>query len=263
MPIRVAAQVFQKRLLAGRAAIQHHRVQLYRRDHPLSAGRSCAGRRPRSQPQDHVRQVIEALGATEANYGITNVDNKIGSVGRLPYPKQTNMRVIRYDIEQETHERDRDGRLIEAGPGEIGELIAEVLDGTDPGGFFEGYTSAEATEAKLMRNVFTSADVWVRSGDLVRFDEDDYYYFVDRIGDTFRWKSENVSTQEVEAVLGGFGGPTVINVYGVTIAGVEGRAGMAALTYDDPARFDPVRFYAYAAERLASYAVPLFVRLTV
>jgi len=209
-----------------------------------------------------VRQVIEGMGATEANYGITNVDNKIGSVGRLPYPKQTNMRVIRYDIEQETHERDRGGRLIEAGPGEIGELIAEVMDGTSPGGFFEGYTSAEATEAKLMRNVFTGGDVWFRSGDLVRFDADDYYYFVDRVGDTFRWKSENVSTQEVEAVLAGFGGPTVINVYGAAIPGVEGRAGMAALTYDDPARFDPVRFYAYAAERLASYAVPLFVRLT-
>jgi len=81
-----------------------------------------------------VRQVIEGMGATEANYGITNVDNKIGSVGRLPYPDQTNMRVIRYDIEQETHERDRDGRLIEAGHGEIGELIAEVTDGTAPGG---------------------------------------------------------------------------------------------------------------------------------
>lgn len=209
-----------------------------------------------------VEQVIEGLGGTEANYGITNVDNKPGSVGRLPYPQHTNMRFIRYDVENGEHVRDANGRVVEAKVGEVGELIAEVLDGTGVAGFFEGYTSAEATEQKLMHNVFRDGDVWFRSGDLVRFDEEDYFYFVDRIGNTFRWKSENVSTDEVEAVLGGFSGPEVVNVYGVKVPGTEGRAGMVALTYADPARFDGDAFYRYASERLASYAVPVFVRLT-
>lgn len=209
-----------------------------------------------------VSGVFEGLGSTEANYGITNVDNKPGSVGRLPYPQHTNMRFIRYDVENGEHVRDENGRLVEAGVGEVNELIAEVLDGTGVAGFFEGYTSPEATEQKLMRNVFREGDVWFRSGDLVRFDEDDYFYFVDRIGNTFRWKSENVSTDEVEAVLGGFPGPEVVNVYGVKVPGTEGRAGMAALTYADAARFDPEAFWRYASERLASYAVPVFVRLS-
>jgi fatty-acyl-CoA synthase len=209
-----------------------------------------------------VSQVFEGLGATEANYGITNVDGKIGSVGRLPYPQHTNIRVVRYDVERESYVHDEAGRLIEAKPGEIGELIAAVLDGPGAAGLFEGYTSAEATETKLLRNVFASGDVWFRSGDLVRFDADDYFYFVDRVGDTFRWKSENVSTQEVELVLGGFAGPATINVYGVAVPGAEGCAGMAALTYENPGDFDPVAFYGFAVGRLAPYAVPLFVRLT-
>jgi fatty-acyl-CoA synthase len=144
----------------------------------------------------------------------------------------------------------------------VGELIAEVLEGPGPAGFFEGYTSPQATEAKLLRNVFRSGDRWVRSGDLVRFDADDYYYFVDRVGDTFRWKSENVSTDEVGAVLSQFPGPAVVNVYGVRVPGNEGRAGMVALTYANPADFDPRAFHEFAVARLAGYAVPVFVRVS-
>lgn len=209
-----------------------------------------------------VSWVYEGLGSTEANYGITNVDNRIGSIGRLPYPEQSNVRIIRYDVEEGDHERDAAGRFVLAKAGEIGEVIAEVLSGAGPAGFFEGYTSGEATEAKLLRNVFKPGDCWFRSGDLVRFDADDYFFFVDRVGDTFRWKSENVSTQEVEIVLSGFAGPSVINVYGVRVPVAEGRAGMVALTYEAPASFDPAGFYRFAVDRLAHYAVPLFVRLS-
>ena len=209
-----------------------------------------------------VDDVIEGLGGTETNYGITNVDNRIGSVGRLPYPEHTNIRVIKYDVENDTHVRDADGQLVLAKVGEVGELIAEVLGGNEPAGFFEGYTSREATEAKLLRDLFKPGDVWFRSGDLVRFDEEDYFFFVDRVGDTFRWKSENVSTQEVELVLTGFEGPSVVNVYGVKVPGTEGRAGMVALTFEDGRTFDPEAFYRFAAANLAHYAVPLFVRLS-
>jgi len=208
-----------------------------------------------------IERVFEGLGSTEANYGITNVDNKLGSVGRLPYPEHTNMKFIRFDIENDDHVRTCNGALVEARAGEVAEVIAEVLGGNGVAGYFEGYTCADATEKKLLRDVFCPGDVWFRSGDLVRFDEEGYFYFVDRIGNTFRWKSENVSTEEVTAVLGGFAGPDLINVYGVKVPGAEGRAGMVALTYDDPARFDPQQFYRYAAANLAPYAVPVFVRL--
>lgn len=208
-----------------------------------------------------VDQVIEGLGSTEANYGITNVDNRIGSVGRLPYPAYTNVRVLRYDVDKGEHLRTEAGTYVQAQAGQTGELVAEVLGGNGLMGFFEGYTSAEETERKLLRNVFREGDVWFRTGDLVRFDEDDYYYFVDRVGDTFRWKSENVATQEVETVLAGAPGVAVANVYGVRVPGCEGRAGMVALTLADGAAFDAAGFHAYATARLAPYAVPVFVRL--
>lgn len=209
-----------------------------------------------------VNWVYEGLGSTEANYGITNVDNKPGSVGRVPYPAHTNMKFVRYDVENDDHIRDADGRLVEAKPGEVAEIIAEVLSGNGVGGYFEGYTSREATEQKLLRDVIKPGDVWFRSGDLIRFDEEDYFYFVDRIGNTFRWKSENVSTEEVAAVLSAFPGPEIVNVYGVAVPGTEGRAGMVALTYADRASFDPQAFYRFASEKLAHYAVPVFVRLS-
>jgi len=209
-----------------------------------------------------VEQIYEGLGATEANYGLTNVDNKVGSVGRLPYPSHSNIRVVRYDADSGAYPRTPEGAPILCAAGEVGELIAEVLDGPGAAGFFEGYTSRAATDAKLLCNLFRPGDRWVRSGDLVRFDADDYFYFVDRVGDTFRWKGENVSTEEVGAVLAQFPGPTVVNVYGVRVPGTEGRAGMVALTYADPGRFEPQAFHRFASAHLADYAVPLFVRVS-
>jgi fatty-acyl-CoA synthase len=208
-----------------------------------------------------IETICEGLGSTEANYGLTNVDNKVGSVGRLPYPERSNIRVVRHDIETGEYVRAADGSLMLCQAGEVGELIAEILEGPSAAGFFEGYTSPEATEAKILRNVFRAGDRWVRSGDLVRHDAEDYYYFVDRVGDTFRWKSENVSTEEVAQVLSRYPGLAVANVYGVRVPGTEGRAGMVALTFQPPAQFDPSAFHAFALARLASYAVPLFVRV--
>lgn len=209
-----------------------------------------------------VTDVLEGLGGTEANYGITNVDNRIGSVGRIPYPDQSTVRVLKWDVEHGDHVRGADGRPVLARAGEVGELVAEVLGGNGVAGFFEGYTSKEATEGKLLRNLFRDGDCWFRSGDLVRFDADDYYYFVDRTGDTFRWKSENVSTQEVQNILSQFPGLAMVNLYGVEVPGTEGRAGMAALTLDEGATFDGRAFYEFARENLAHYARPVFVRLT-
>ena len=119
-------------------------------------------------------------------------------------------------------------------PNEIGEAIGKIA--TDPsnlGARFEGYTSKEASEQKILRNVFEPGDAWFRTGDLMRKDAQGYFYFVDRIGDTFRWKGENVSTSEVAAAICAFPGVKDATVYGVTIPGAEGRAGMAALVTSD------------------------------
>ena len=128
-------------------------------------------------------------------------------------------------------------------------------------GRFEGYTSAEASEKKILRNVFAEGDAWWSSGDLLRCDADGYCWFVDRIGDTYRWKSENVSTAEVTDALGDFVGLDALTVYGVQVPGHEGRAGMAALVMVDGSAFDPAAFWALAMKRLPRYAAPLFLRL--
>jgi fatty-acyl-CoA synthase len=209
-----------------------------------------------------VARIIESYGSTEANTAIINLDNKPGSVGRIPFKRLHNGRLIRFDVETETHVRNAQGFCIECAPGEVGEFIGRVRGAKDTGvQRFEGYTSAEETERKILRDVFETGDAWFRTGDLLRRDADDYFYFVDRIGDTFRWKSENVSTQEVAAVLNGFPGVEIANVYGVEVPGAAGRAGMAALVLQAGAPFDGRAFYAYTAQHLPPYAAPLFVRL--
>jgi fatty-acyl-CoA synthase len=209
-----------------------------------------------------VERILEGWSSTEANTSLINLDGVVGSCGRIPFPELHNGRLIRFDPESETHPRDAAGRCIECAPGEVGEFVGMIPDLPDSGaGRFEGYTDPEATERKVLRGVFAPGDRWYRSGDLLRRDEEGYFTFVDRIGDTFRWKSENVSTQEVAEALAGFPGLEIANVYGVLVPGAEGRAGMAALVLRDGAAFDGRAFFAWTAERLPDYAAPLFVRL--
>jgi len=209
-----------------------------------------------------VARIIESYGSTEGNTSIINLDNKPGSVGRIPFRKLHNGRLIRYDVETDTHPRDAHGFCIECAPDEVGEFIGRIHEATDTGvRRFEGYTSPADSERKILRNVFETGDAWFRTGDLLRRAADDYFYFVDRAGDTFRWKSENVSTQEVAAILNTFTGVEIANVYGVEVPGEAGRAGMAALVLQEGAAFDGRAFYAFAEAHLAAYAAPLFVRL--
>ena len=209
-----------------------------------------------------VARILEGWSSTEANTSLINVDGKIGSCGRIPFKERHNGRLIRWDAETETHPRDGAGSCIESAAGEVGEFVGMIPNLPGSGvGRFEGYTSAEDTERKILRGVFQAGDAWYRSGDLLYHDEDDYFYFVDRIGDTFRWKSENVSTQEVADALAGFPGLQSANVYGVVVPGAEGRAGMAALVLASPDAFDGRAFYQFTTERLPSYAAPAYVRL--
>lgn len=207
-------------------------------------------------------RIFEGWGSTEANCAIINIDNRMGSCGRVPFWDKTNVRLIRYDNEMGTHPRDERGFCIPCQPGEVGEAIAFIVDHPEiGGGRFEGYTCPKATESKVLRGVFQDGDAWWSSGDLLRYDEDGYCYFVDRIGDTFRWKSENVSTQEVADALGDFPGLELINVYGVKVPGHEGRAGMAAVLMQPGQVFNPKAFFELTVTRLPRYASPVFVRV--
>lgn len=206
--------------------------------------------------------IFEGWGATEANANVINVDNRPGSCGRVPFWEKTNLRLVRYDVETGTYPRDPDGFMQLADVDEPGEAIGMIIDLPDMiAGRFEGYTSAEATERKILRNVFREGDAWWSSGDLLRCDADGYCWFVDRIGDTFRWNSENVSSAEVTDQLGDFTGMEALTIYGVQVPGHEGRAGMAAVVMQSGVAFDPEAFWTLATQRLPRYAAPLFVRL--
>ncbi len=209
-----------------------------------------------------IPQIIEFYGATEGNVALFNPDGKVGAIGRVP-PLLKNvmkMKLVRFDDEREEPTRGPDGFCIESAPGEPGEAIGLIpRNPHTPLGQFEGYTDERATEKKILHDVFEKGDAWFRTGDLMRCDEEGYYYFVDRIGDTFRWKGENVSTSEVAAALGRVPGVREANVYGVTVPGADGRAGMASLVVDGD--FDLHSLHAGVRRELAVYARPLFIRL--
>ena len=156
--------------------------------------------------------------------------------------------------------RNEAGFCMECEPGEVGEVIGKILkDPSMPGARFEGYATRSESDKKVLRDAFDKGDIWFRTGDLMRKDEQGYFYFVDRIGDTFRWKGENVSTTEVEEAIGAFAGVLEANVYGVNVPGRDGRAGMAAIVTQPP--FDLAAFRAHLADRLPDYAQPVFLRL--
>ncbi|MBS0291445.1 MAG: long-chain-acyl-CoA synthetase [Proteobacteria bacterium] len=207
-------------------------------------------------------QIVESWGATESNTNTLNLDNWPGSCGRVPFWDKTNLRLVRYDLETDSHPRGEDGFYQLAGVNEPGEAIGMIVQHPEAiGGRFEGYTSHEATEKKILRDVFQKGDAWWSSGDLLRCDEHGYCWFVDRIGDTFRWKSENVSTTEVADVLGDYPGLEALTIYGVKVPDNDGRAGMAAVVLLPGHTFDPAAFWQLAMARLPRYAAPLFVRL--
>jgi fatty-acyl-CoA synthase len=213
-----------------------------------------------------IPHIAEFYGATESNVSMINLEDRVGSVGR-PTPG-TRVALVRYDVAEQCHVHDDQGRCVPCDEGEAGELIGQIREGRTAAGRFEGYTSKEASEKKILRDVFVPGDRWFRTGDLLRRDARGFYYFVDRLGDTFRWKGENVSTQEVAEVLQRRPEVELCAVYGVELPGCEGRAGMAALVLregDDPgsgeSAFDGQTLYAHVRDSLPGYARPAFLRL--
>jgi fatty-acyl-CoA synthase len=168
--------------------------------------------------------------------------------------------LVQHDVEKAEPVRNEYGFCNRCAPNEIGEAIGQILDDpSNTGSRFEGYTSEEASEKKILRKVFDPGDAWVRTGDLMRKDEKGFFYFVDRVGDTFRWKGENVATSEISETILECPGVKQANVYGVSIPGADGRAGMATLVTGD--EFDLPAFRAHLIGRLPHYARPLFLRI--
>ena len=215
---------------------------------------------PAFQARFAIPRIIEFYGATEGNVSMLNYDGTVGAVGRVPSYLRNVLpyRIVRFDVEHEMPVRSADGFCIECPPGEVGEAVGKISD--EAGRNFEGYTRQADTEKKVLRNVFETSDAWFRTGDLMRRDELGYFYFVDRIGDTFRWKGENVATSEVSEALSVIPGIREANVYGVAVPGMDGRAGMAALVTDGD--FDIATLAAKLAGSLPSYSRPIFLRLS-
>lgn len=216
---------------------------------------------PRFQERFGIETIREFYAATEAPGFIVNLEGRVGAVGHVPWRRSGWMRLVKYDVETDTHERGPDGFLIDCEPGEPGELLVRLSERPiTAASEFRGYTSEEATQKKILHDVFRDGDRYFRTGDLLRRDEDDYFYFVDRIGDTYRWKGENVSTAEVADTLAESESIAEVTVVGVAVPGQEGRAGLAVVVPAGGA-FDASAFTT-AAERLPAYARPRFVRVT-
>ncbi|HEX4387796.1 MAG TPA: AMP-binding protein, partial [Steroidobacteraceae bacterium] len=182
------------------------------------------------QERFRIPQILEYYAATEGNFSLYNCEGRPGAVGRIPpfLAHRVPVALVKFDAASALPQRAADGRCVRCAVGESGEALGQILPGQG-GTRFEGYTDAAATGGKVLHDVFAPGDTWYRTGDLMRQDERGFYYFVDRLGDTFRWKGENVATAEVSAVLASCAGVSDAAVYGVPVPGSDGRAGMAAV----------------------------------
>jgi fatty-acyl-CoA synthase len=234
--------------------------------HPSQAAhrlRMCCGNGLRGdiwetfQNRFGIPRILEFYAATEGNVSLFNAEGKPGAIGRTPpfIAHRSPLALVKFDIERNTPLRDDSGFCVRCAVNEAGEAIGRISDDAR----FDGYTDDAATERKVLRDVFERGDAWFRTGDLMRRDEAGFYYFLDRIGDTFRWKGENVATSEVAAAITAFPGIADANVYGVTIPGADGRAGMAEIVCSDP--IDLAAFRDHLVRHLPRYAHPVLLRL--
>ncbi len=195
--------------------------------------------------------VSEFYGASESNVAFVNAFGMQRTAGFSPLA----FAIVAFDAEHEQPLRDASGFLQKVAKGGTGLLIAEISERAP----FDGYTDQKSSEAKVLLDVFKKGDRWFNTGDLVRDQGYRHIQFVDRVGDTFRWKGENVATTEVESAINGFAGVEQAVVYGVNLPGADGRAGMAAVTM--VAALDGAALARHLCAALPAYAVPLFLRL--
>lgn len=211
----------------------------------------------RFQARFRVPRILEFYAATEGAVSLYNCEEVPGAIGRVPpfLGHRAAPAVVRLDPDLGEPLRDAEGRCVPCAPDEPGELLGRLPDGAPAA----SYTDRVASERKLLRGAFADGDAWFRTGDLVRRDEAGFYRFVDRLGDTFRWKGENVSAAEVEEAARACPGVRAAAAYGVAVPGTEGRAGMLAVVAGGG--FAPGALRDCLAERLPPYARPVFLRL--
>ncbi|KAM7393474.1 hypothetical protein PAMA_008230 [Pampus argenteus] len=205
-------------------------------------------------------KMCEVYGSTEGNLCFMNHIGKIGTVGRSNFFYRLLFKydLVKYDMEKDEPVKDQYGFCQRVEKGETGLLLSKV-SALSP---FFGYAgSKQLTEKKLMRNVFVKGDAYFNTGDLMAEDQEGFISFRDRVGDTFRWKGENVATTEVTEILGLVDFIQEVNVYGVEISGHEGRAGMAAMIVRPGLMFDGNKLFEHVVRDLPAYARPLFIRI--
>jgi fatty-acyl-CoA synthase len=209
-----------------------------------------------------IPRILEFYAATEGVVSLFNVEGERGSIGHIPVYLQHRFSpaIVAFDVERGEPARSEDGFCIRCAPRQPGEAISKIVrDPANISSRFEGYTNQEASEKRILRDVFEKGDAWIRTGDLMRKDEKGYFYFVDRIGDTFRRKGENVASSEVSEAICAFPGIKHANVYGVVVPGTEGRVGMAALVAENELDLGDLRKHLLG--RLPAYARPIFLRI--
>jgi fatty-acyl-CoA synthase len=209
-----------------------------------------------------IPRILEFYAATEANFSLYNCEGKPGAIGRIPafLAHRFPTALVAYDHQTGEPARDERGFCRRCAVDEIGEAIGKIAtEGASPESQFDGYTDRAASDRKVLRHVFAEGDAWFRSGDLMRRDAAGFYYFIDRVGDTFRWKGENVSTSEVTEAVCTWHQVHDAVVYGVQTPGYDGRAGMVAIVSDGD--LDLEGFRKHLTTRLPDYACPVFLRL--
>ena len=205
-------------------------------------------------------KIIEFYESTEGNVILVNLNGKkIGSVGR-PVFDPGRIGIVRYNYEQNCIERDGNGHAIPCGTKQAGLLIARI-DASHPAGYFDGYIDDDLTNKKILRHITKKGDAWFNTGDLFLRDKDGDYWFIDRLGDTFRWKGENVSTQQVAAVLNKADFIVSTAVYGIKLPGRDGRAGMASIELQPGQAFDGPNLFEIVKENLSKAARPRIIRI--
>ncbi len=214
------------------------------------------------QSRFKIPRILEYYASTEGNFSLYNCEGQPGAIGRIPafLANRLPVALLRFDVEKSEPWRNAEGYCERCAANEVGEAVG-LMPATsgERAGRFEGYADQDASNRKVLRNVFQAGDSWYRTGDLMRRDERGFYYFVDRVGETYRWKGENVSTAEVLTALTASRGVVEGVVYGVSVPGADGRAGTAALVVN--AEFDLAAFRAEVAKRLPPYARPVFLRI--
>ena len=207
----------------------------------------------------NVEMICEIYGASEGNALFMNLLNKEKTIGMT----NVDVELIKYDVAEDSIFKDSNNKYQKVEFGKPGLLINKISDNS----IFNGYTDAKESEKKVLRNVFEDGDAWFNTGDLIQEIDVGYalgrrhFQFVDRIGDTFRWKSENVSTNEVAEILNGHSSINMANVYGVKVPNAEGRAGMAAFTVENNQSIDWSDLSDFVNKNLPKYARPVFIRI--